>query len=151
MQGTAKDRDKKLAEILTAKQIKRLNELDLQYRGPLAMGVKPVAEKAKVVDPQAPAVADLLKEYRDNVRKALGIEQKVTRTEGPNGSTSVNVNTNVSNGAPSEMRARLEKAHDEIENSRKTLGEKALKTVTEAQRSEWKKLVGNRFQFVTLN
>jgi len=148
--GSADERDKKLAAILTPKQIKRRKELDLQYRGPLAMGVKPVADKAQLTDKQAPAVADLLKEYRDSVRKALGVEHKETRTTGPDGSTSVNVNSSFS-GSPDEVKARLEKAHDEIERSRRNLGDKALKTITGAQRAEWQNLTGARFQFQTLN
>ena len=150
VQGSADERDKKLAEILTPKQIKRLKELDLQYRGPLAMVVKPVADKALLTDKEAPAVADLLKEYRDSVRKALGVEQKVTRTTSPDGSTSVNVNSSIS-ASPDEIIARLDKAHEEIEQSRRLLSDKALRSVTEAQRSEWQGLNGVKFQFQTLN
>lgn len=147
MQGSATERDKKLAAILTEKQIRRLKELDLQYRGPLAMGVKPVADKTKLTDHEAPVVADLLKEYRNTVRKALGMDQTVTRSQSPDGSSSVNINTNYTASSPEEMKARLEKAHDEIEKSRKLLGDKALNGVTEAQRAEWKNLTGTKFQF----
>src|SRR5262249_22694204 len=48
MKGMSDDREKRLAAILTPKQMARLKELDLQWRGPLAMGVKPVAEQAKL-------------------------------------------------------------------------------------------------------
>jgi hypothetical protein len=150
VQGAADERDRKLAAILTPKQIKRLKELDLQYRGPLAMGVKPVDDKALLTETQAPAIADLLKEYRDSVRKSLGVEQKVTQSTGPDGSTSLNVNSSVS-ASPDEMRARLEKAHDDIEQSRRRLGDKALKSVTDTQRSEWKNITGVRFQFQSLD
>ena len=149
-QGTADERDRKLAAILTPKQIKRLKELDLQYRGPLAMGVKPISSKALLTDAQAPAVADLLKEYRDSVRKKLGVEQNITRSTGPDGSNSVSVNSSIST-SPDEMKARMEKAYDEIEQSRRLLGDKALKAVTDTQRSQWKDLTGTRFQFQTLN
>jgi hypothetical protein len=149
IQGSADERDKKLAAILTPKQIKRLKELDLQYRGPLAMGVKRVADKAQLTEKQAPAVADLLKEYRESVRKALGIEQNETRSTGPDGS-SVSVSSSIS-ASSDELKARLEKAHDDIEQARRALGEKALKSVTDTQRSEWKNLTGSKFQFQTLN
>jgi len=149
--GMADDRDKKLAAILTPKQIKRLKELDLQFRGPLAMGVKPVAEKAKLTDVQAPVVVDLLTKYHDTVRKALGIDQKISRSQDANGSTSISVSSSASIGSPDEMKAKLEKAHDEIEQSRRKLGDQALKSLTDTQISEWRSLTGVRFQFQTLN
>ncbi len=150
--ANATDREKKLAEILTPKQLKRLKELDLQFRGPLAMGVKPVAEKAKLSETEAPAVADLLQKYHEAVHKALGFEQKVQRTENGNGGTSVSVSTSVNiSGSQQELEQKAQKAHEVIEAARKALGAQALKSIAADHASEWKGLAGQRFQFQTLN
>ena len=147
----ASDREKKLAEILTPKQLKRLKELDLQYRGPLAMGVKPVAEKAKLTETEAPAVADLLQKYHEAVRKALGFEQKVQRTENGNGNTSVSISTSVNiTGSQQELEQKAQKAQEVIDAARKALGAQALKSIASDHALEWKGLAGPRFQFQSL-
>ncbi len=148
---TPTKKDLQLAAILTDKQVKRLKELDLQFRGPLAMGIKPVADKTLLVTPEAPAVSDLLKQYREFVAKTLGVDRKETRTTNPDGSTSISINSNITNSSPDEMKSKLEKAHEEIENSRRTLGQKAIKTITHTEQDTWKTMIGARFDFQHLN
>src|SRR5438270_441623 len=54
-------RMKALATILRPEQLARLKELDLQYRGPMAMGVNDVATLATLNREQSTAVAAILK------------------------------------------------------------------------------------------
>jgi len=144
------EQDRKLAAILTPRQIQRLKELDLQYRGALALGVKPVAEKATLKADQEPVAADLLKAYHEVVKKALGIEQTTHRSTEADGSVSVSINSSSTLSSPDEMRSRLERAHDEIENARRKLADKLLKGLADSQRAEWKAMTGVRFQFLSL-
>ena len=147
------ERDQKLAAILTPKQFTRLKELDLQWRGPLAMGVKDVSEQAKLTKEQSPKVSDLLKEYRQEVGKQLNFgarnivfNQKQGAPAPPAGDTKA-----PPPATPAEMQVRLEKAKKEIEKARKSLGEKALKGVADEQRAQWATLTGKPFQFRTYN
>ena len=71
MQNLVSNRDKQLAAILKPEQMARLKQLDLQWRGPLALGVKEVAEQAELTPDQMARIADLLKEYRQEVAKRL--------------------------------------------------------------------------------
>ena len=140
----ATEREKKLAEILTVKQLKRLKQLDLQYRGPLAMGVKKVAEQVKLDDTEKPAVADLLSKYHEAVRKALGMEQKIQRSENTNGDSSVSVSTSVNvSGNQEELAQKAQKAQEEIEAARKALSTRALKSIASEHAAEWKSLAGH--------
>jgi hypothetical protein len=150
--NNASEREKKLAEILTVKQLKRLKQLDLQFRGPLAMGVKKVAEQANLDDKEKPTVADLLSKYHEAVRKALGMEQKIQRSESTGGDISVSVSTSVNvSGNQEELAQKAQKAQEEIEAARKALSAKALKSIAADHAAEWKSLAGQRFQFLNIN
>jgi hypothetical protein len=152
MQSLADERDKRLAAILTPKQMARLKELDLQWRGPLAMGVKPVADQAKLTNEQFPKVVDLLKEYRQEVSRQLSFGLRTaafTQKPGPGASYSPGAPTPPSTQA--EMQVRMEKAKREIEKARKSLGEKALHGLADVQRTQWSSLSGKPFQFRTYN
>jgi hypothetical protein len=151
IKGMSDERDKRLAAILTPKQLARLKELDLQYRGPLAMGVKPVAELAKLTPEQAPKVFDLLKEYRQEVSKQFSLGVKTAGFNSKQGADSPSASNK--NSAPAatqaEMQAKMEKAKKEIEKARRALGEKALKTLDDEHRAQWSTLTGRPFQFRT--
>lgn len=142
MQALNSDRDKKMTAILTPTQAVRLKELDFQWRGPLAMGVKNVAEQVKLTPQQTPVVTDLLKKYQQEANQRLRM-----------GSRSVQLNHKFNEGssdAPptfAEMQAYMENAAKEIESKRKALGDKALNTISSEQKTQWSALTGKPFVF----
>lgn len=148
VQALNSERDKKMAEILTPAQWARLKELDLQWRGPLAMGVKEVAEQAKLTPPQTTGVADLLKTYRQEVNKRMGMGFKtVSLAQKPGTGTPLPRSETPPPTTPAEMQANLEKTAREIETARKSLGDKALTTISSEQKAQWAALTGKPFVF----
>lgn len=104
IQNLASNRDKQLAAILKPDQMARLKQLDLQWRGPLAMGVKEVAEQEKLTPEQMAPITDLLKEYRQEIAKRLrpgGANpinlQSVKRGGSPSNNSSTGTSTNSTN------------------------------------------------------
>src|SRR5579871_3621117 len=141
MQSLADARDKRLASILTPKQMARLQELDLQWRGPLAMGVKPVADQVKLTNEEAPKASDLLKQYRQEVNRQLSFGVKtVAFGQKPGANAPASGEIQSPPATPAERQAKLEAAQKEIEKARKALGEKALKGITDEQRAQWSTL-----------
>ena len=151
MQNLADAKDKQLASILTPKQMNRLKELDLQFRGPLALGVKPVGDLVKLTPEQSPKEADLLKQYRQEVSQKLGFGARTASFNTKGGAAPAQPNPPSQPASPAEAQARMEKAQREIEQARKALGEKALQSVTGEQRTQWSSLTGKTFKFRAVN
>jgi hypothetical protein len=72
MQGFYGEIEKKLSEILSTAQLKRLKELDLQWRGPLSIGDKKVAEPFELNDEQKPLVQEIVGELRQKQEEIRG-------------------------------------------------------------------------------
>jgi Spy/CpxP family protein refolding chaperone len=71
MTTSMENMEKKVEKILSPKQMKRLLELDLQWRGPLAMSDKEVADKVDLSPEQRAEVEKLLQEYRQAQMTAM--------------------------------------------------------------------------------
>ncbi|HLK61549.1 MAG TPA: hypothetical protein VKU00_33685 [Chthonomonadaceae bacterium] len=148
MKTLAAESDKKLASILTPKQMTRLQELDLQWRGPLAMGVKPVADQVKLTNEQAPKAAQLLGEYLQEVSRQMRSGVHIANLSSVPGAPASETVGGVPS-TPAERQARMEVAQKEIEKARKALGERALKGITDEQHAQWSTLTGKPFTFRT--
>lgn len=96
-------------------------------------------------------MSPFLKEYRQEVSRHLQFGSRTVSFNQKQGSASAAVDPRASGPPPTpeETQAKREKARKEIEKARKTLGEKALKTVDDAQRTQWTTLTGKPFQFRT--
>jgi len=132
-----------LATILRPEQLARLKELDLQYRGPMAMGVNEIATLATLNREQSTSVAAILKEYRAGVYKSLGISTRLASLKpgaAPTPPPPAAANSE-------EERVRLVKAEKEIRKSRQVLGARALGSLADPQRAQWQKLTGKPFEF----
>lgn len=141
----SESRAKALATILKPAQLDRLKQLDLQFRGPMAMGVDEVATSAALNKDQSAKVSGILREYRQDVRKNLGFgAQTVTFRPGAEAAPPV---TSAPPPDSEAERARLVKADKEIRKSRQTLGAKALASLPDPQRAQWMKLTGKPFEF----
>lgn len=159
------DREKTLTTVLNAKQIARLKQLDLQWRGSLALGVKPVSDDAQLTKEQTPKTQKLLQDYRKEMSKAMMEAMGVRRLASRSGQNDKGGETSVDGAAqersgrternprkeesPEERKARLAKLVKELEKTRKTLSDKALAELNEEQVSRWSEMTGPKFRFRT--
>jgi len=141
-QGFTDARLKTLASILRPEQLARLKQLDLQFRGPLSMGVNDVAQQAALNKDQTATVAGLLKEYRQEVSKNLAFGARTVSFK-PGSAPAP------APPAPDseEMRVKLVKADKQIRLARMSLAAKALTSLPAEQRAQWSKLTGKPFEF----
>ena len=132
----AEDMEKKAQEILKPEQLKRLRELDLQWRGPLALGDVKVAEKFALTKEQKPKIVALLTDYQ---KQQTDVFSSVFSGFKPG-----------SGAAPpdrTEMQAKMTKAQTDIEVIRKAQGEKVLPLLTDDQKTAWIAAQGQPFKF----
>jgi hypothetical protein len=138
--------DKKTEAILTPRQISRLHELDLQWRGPLAFSDPKVAQSLNLTAEQKTKATAAMQEYMDVVQKALmavfGNFQKSISGAGDGNAPPAPPN-------PLEMQKRMADAvqGDAAAKSRKTAETKALATLTADQRQSWTTRQGKKFTF----
>jgi len=144
VKGFTDTRLKTLTSILRPEQLARLKELDYQFRGPLAMGVRDVAAQTTLDADMTTKVSALLREYRATVNKNLPANPMLamlkTRGGAPAAPPAPEPNSE-------EMRGRLVKADRAIRKARFELGAKALAGLPDAQRAAWAKLTGKPFEF----
>lgn len=159
VEGRNRERNKKVQSLLSAKQAQRLQELDLQWRGPLAVADDEM-EKQIGLNPEQKTEADkLLGEYRAAMSKAtmdamrdlnLIQEQKADDTDA-GGNRQVRIGIVMRAPDPKKMtpeeKDRLIKRDKEIEAARKEFSDKALALLTPEQKSAWKRLQGTAFNF----
>lgn len=147
MKANTDTRMKTLLSILRPEQVARLKELDFQYRGPLAMGVREVATLATLNPELAVKTTGLLNEYRLEVRKNIGGGPR-TVSFGPGaGKQTSDAVTSAPPADSEQARGKLVKADQEIRKARQVLGAKALAGLPDPQRAQWSKLTGKPFEF----
>jgi hypothetical protein len=145
MQTFQGDLDKRTEAILRPKQVKRLHELDLQWRGPLAFSDPKVAEALKLTPEQSGKVSAILKEFMDLQQKAL--TQAMVPAPNPNDSAQPQPTT------PQERMQQMQKkvyaaTHTrEMEKSKKQDEAKLLDLLTPAQKEPWTTMLGTTFVF----
>ena len=128
------EQEEKIAKILSVTQMKRLKELDLQWRGPMSLGDPIVVEKMKLAPERTIKVKTLLGEYRkeqNEMRRSMfsGVVGGGQRPD------------------PQEMQDRMEKMMDEGDKLKKTSGEKILAALSDEEKATWKTLTGKKFTF----
>ena len=143
--------DAKSEGILRPKQVKRLRELDLQWRGLLALSDKKVAEELKATQEQR-AVADAaLKGYMDEQVKAL---QPVMNQAAQIGQQAAqNGGQPPANFNPQAMQKTVNDAmnSDALKKARSAAEAKIKASLTADQLAAWKKMQGEKFSFRDLD
>ncbi len=145
MQTFQGDLDKRTEAILRPKQVKRLHELDLQWRGPLAFSDPKVAEALKLTPEQTVKVSAILKEFMDLQQKVL--TQAMVPAPNPNDNGQPQPTT------PQERMQQMQKkiyaaTHTrEMEKSKKQDEAKLLDLLTPAQKEPWTTMQGTMFVF----
>ncbi len=157
--------DKKLGSILRPEQYKRLKELDLQWRGPLAIGDKKVGDPLNLTEEQKPKLQELVAEYTKGRNEALqsafaGIGNPGGRRNRPNGNAS-DPNVPAPPAAPQDPAAgggrtpidpadiekRMTEAQIEVDKVRASIGDKVVAMLTPEQAAAWKTMAGKKFIF----
>ena len=154
----------KIEAVLTPAQQKRLSELDLQWRGPLAVADEKVGEKLSLSPDQQRSVGNIVTEYRTGqqevMRNAMGNFRPGGRGQGgPGGQGAQGGAPGGAPGAggappqfnPEEMRARFEATQKEVEKIKKASADKVVTLLSAPQKQTWKGLQGKAFTFRTTN
>ena len=163
------EQDKKAEGVLTPSQTKRLRELDLQWRGPLALADSVTGAKLPLTADQQPKFAALLKEYRDQQQALRGgmfgmgrpippapVNAGVTAKKAappagdPNAPASPpqpELGGRFTLPTPEEMQTQMEEQDKQIVKLRKVVDAKALALLTPAQQQQWKTMQGRPFAF----
>jgi Spy/CpxP family protein refolding chaperone len=146
MRGTAEAAMKESGEdhekVLTAKQKKRLGELDLQYRGPMAILAPEVSEKLQLTDEQKPELEKIQAEYRKKQQEQMTSMMGRFGGGGAPGGRG--------QGGPPDMSAlqeRMAEAQKEADKIRAELGKQVLALLTDEQKLTWQKMQGRKFVF----
>jgi hypothetical protein len=139
------DVDKRTEAILRPKQVKRLHELDLRWRGPLALSDQKVAEALKLTPEQTGKVSTFVKEFMEGQQKAL--TQAMVPAANPND------NGQPIPATPQERMQQMQKKmyaamHTrEMEKSKTDIEAKLVDTLTPAQKEQWTTMLGAKFTF----
>ena len=127
LEERAKEARQKLSKILDAKQMQRLNEINIQKAGIVALNFEDVAEKL-----------GLSADQKEQIKK-LGEEANSKSTE----------LHSVNNGQPldKEKKQELKTKINEINSQRK---EKSMALLTDDQKAKFEKLQGEKFDLSTI-
>jgi hypothetical protein len=142
--------DAKSEQVLRPKQIKRLRELDLQYRGLLALSDKKVADELKATQEQRGVADAALKAYMDEQLKAL---QPVMNQAAQIGQQAAqNGGQPPANFNPQAIQKTVNDAmnSDALKKARSAAEAKIKASLTADQLDQWKKMLGEKFVFRVL-
>jgi hypothetical protein len=126
----------KVKEILKEEQIQRLHELDLQYRGPLALADPQVAEGVKLSSESRSEIANIAAEYQQEAQKIVQQALQEWQTVGaPQGAP------------PPDFQNRLSPIGRKLHEARKKAEEEVVSVLTAEERARWKQAQGRKFTF----
>lgn len=140
------DVDKRTEAILRPKQITRLHELDLRWRGPLALSDPKVTAALKLTPDQTSKVNALVKEFMEGQQKAL--TQAMVPTISPNGNGQDGGASTPQERAQQMQKKLYDAMHSkEMEKTKTEAEAKLLDLLTPAQKDQWLTMQGARFTF----
>jgi len=126
----------KVKEILKEEQIQRLHELDLQYRGPLALADPQVAEGVKLSSESRSEIANIAAEYQQEAQKIVQQALQEWQTVGaPQGAP------------PPDFQNRLSPIGRKLHEARKKAEEEVVSVLTAEEWARWKQAQGRKFTF----
>jgi len=142
--------DAKEEAVLNAKQKKRLHELDLQWRGLLALSDKKVADELTITADQKAIVDAALKAYQE-VQTSV-FEPLMSQAMQLNAQTSNNTRaprTFDQQEVQRTLAAAMES--DTMTKARASAEAKVKASLTAEQLAQWKKMLGQKFYFTRLD
>jgi Spy/CpxP family protein refolding chaperone len=127
------EREKKVAEILDAKQVARLKQLELQQAGPRALGQKDVADALKLTPDQRQKVDAAVQAERETMRQAFA------GFGGRNGGNA--------NGGTQPTPEQRQQAFQKMREMRAATATKLNAVLTDGQKKQFQSMQGAPFQF----
>jgi hypothetical protein len=153
------EQDKALQGILTPEQYKRLKELDLQWRGPLALADAKLSAPLQLTQEEQTTLQKTLQDYRTAQQQARNAAMSGLnlpfggRRGGQNQAPDANAQPPAPPELPSpdELQERLNNYRKDVEKARKAAGEAVLAALTPEQQGQWKQMTGAPFIFRKLD
>lgn len=154
--------DKKTEAVLRPDQLKRLKEIDLQWRGPMAMGDPKVSLSVGLTAEESTKVTAVITDFRTQQGNAM---RTAFQGFGPGGSGfrarqgGTGQNPNDPNPQirqaptppdPAEMQEKMAAADREVTKIKKASGAKVLALLTDDEKQKWQTLQGKPFVFQTI-
>ncbi len=142
--GLGDNLDTKVKETLKANQISRLHELDLQWRGYLALSDPKVQDKLQLSKEVRESIATIMKSYcetRDEQMKSAMQQQQSDET-GHGTIVRMKLDTTALENPISSSRKKMQSMKDETE-------EKIKSAITPETKTEFVKMQGEPFRFRT--
>jgi hypothetical protein len=136
-QGSVEDKVKK---ILKPNQWDRFVELDLQWRGPLALATPKAAERLKIDNAHRAQIGQIATEY--NMEKQDVMMKLAERNDDGNGRVMVRINTKALDNPQLPEVKQLKKAKEAAEK-------KILAVLSAEEKERWNKALGEPFSFRT--
>ena len=155
--------DRRTVAALTAGQIKRLTELDLQWRGPLALAAPNLADTLQLSDTQIAAIQTQADDYARAQDAALGAaaaalrppaplraEEKTARVQNERGTAVVEMHSSLVTMTAQQLHERDMKTVAVLQSAqqaRQAAEAGILALLTPEQAQQWKALLGSPFAF----
>ena len=168
--------EKKAETVLRTDQLTRIHQLDLQWRGPLALTDKKIGDKYSLTAEQKTQLADLLKQSQTEQQAVLRAAMTALRpprqrrnnnaaTPGAAPAAPADPNAPAAPAAPpavdpsapaapapapltqEEIQAKITEATGKADKIRLDYDAKALALLTDAQKAQWKAATGAKFTF----
>jgi hypothetical protein len=130
------DLDPKVRQILTPEQLGRLHELDLQKRGPLALGDPVVAQELKLSPQTRAAETRILNEYQSSIRLIVSEAMQAALQNG-----------DVRQGNLPDFENRLSPLRKKLDANREQSDKRALEALTDEEKEAWTAAQGRQFRF----
>ncbi len=129
--------NEELKQLLREDQMKRLHQLDLQWRGPMAMTDPKVAEEIKLSQKSRTEINRISSEYQRNVGEIFrSAFEQWQQQGGPRG------------GAPMpDFQSRLSPLRQKMDSLKKDSEQQVLDLLTPEERSRWNAAIGEPFRF----
>ena len=146
--------------LLRPEQVQRLKELDLQWRGPLALANPQMADVVELSDAQRARVAASFQAYQTTLERYGEALRAVSPLYVPPSPpppkkpirNRANAQARRFTAPPptlEERYAKLKSAQKEMEKARKESSEKVLALLTPDQKRRWQAMIGTPFTFRT--
>ena len=133
--------DKKAETILQKDQIARLHQLDLQWRGPLALSDKKVADKFNLTPEQRGKVTAILADYRKSQNDMFVASFAAMKPANPD------PNAPPQRPDPAALEAKITEMQEKLDKVRSAQGDKVLALLTDDQKAAWTAAQGAKFSF----
>jgi hypothetical protein len=121
----------KIKAILKPEQVTRLYQLDLQKRGPMAMGDARVAQQIKLTPQSATTISKIANDWQAAQQQIIGEAFREAREQ---------------NQMP-DFQNKLSPARKKIDQNRQDAEAKALATLSADEKASWQAAIGREFRF----